>query len=203
MNAQIDEKIKIQTDFGLAEMISFSNLSDGKEHIVLAFGDWQNSSAPNVRLHSECLTGDVFGSQRCDCGHQLHEAMKRFSKSSGLIVYLRQEGRGIGLKNKLRAYRLQDQGFDTYEANRQLGYGADERSFVVAAEMLKALGIHSIRLLSNNPKKERELEQNGLHVVHRIFTHTYVCEHNRKYLQAKKQHGGHDGLNVSKIGGEK
>lgn len=203
MKTQIDETISINTEYGPAEIISFTGLADRKEHIAFAFGNWRQTTTPKVRIHSECLTGDVFGSQRCDCGPQLHEAMRLFAKSSGIILYLRQEGRGIGLLNKLKAYRLQDQGFDTYEANRKLGFNADERSFEVAAEMLRALGIASVCLMSNNPKKANGLLQHGIRVSHRIFTETYICEHNKKYLMTKNEFGGHDGLNLFKKGAEK
>lgn len=195
MRIEVDEKIKIQTKHGMADVISFRGLDD--EHVIFAFGDWQAHRIPPVRIHSECLTGDVFGSKRCDCGPQLDEAMRRFSQSGGLLIYLRQEGRGIGLLNKLRAYKLQDQGYDTYEANRQLGFKDDQRDFKEAAEMLKALGIEQVQLLSNNPRKAKGLESNGVRVSHRLFTQTYVCEHNQKYLDAKSSLGGHDGLQLS------
>ncbi len=201
MSTTVDENIRIQTRHGLAEVISFRGLEDGKEHVVFAFGDWRLNRVPPVRIHSECLTGDVFGSQRCDCGPQLDEAMRRFSQASGLIIYLRQEGRGIGLMNKLKAYRLQDQGHDTYQANRLLGFADDLRDFKVAADMLKALSITQVRLLSNNPRKVKGLEKNGVAVHHRLFTQTYVCEHNRRYLDAKSQLGGHDGLQLTYLRG--
>ena len=194
-----DETIQIQTKYGPSEAITFAGL-DG-EHIIFAFGNWRQSLVPKVRIHSECLTGDVFGSKRCDCGPQLNEAMKNFSETAGIIIYLRQEGRGIGLLNKMKAYRLQDQGLDTYEANRELGFADDLRDFKVAAEMLKALGIFQVRLLSNNPRKMRGLEENGVRVVHRLFTRTHACEGNRKYLQTKAEFGGHDGLEILNLNG--
>lgn len=203
MNTKIDEVVSIHTKFGLAEIISFKNLSDNKEHIALAFGDWRNILIPKIRIHSECLTGDVFESERCDCGPQLQEAMQLFAKTSGIILYMRQEGRGIGLLNKLRAYRLQDQGYDTYEANRLLGFDNDERSFGPAVQMLNAMGIQKVRLLSNNPKKAKHLEDGGIAVVQRMFTKTHVCAHNEKYLKTKSEHGGHDGLEFFKQGVEK
>jgi GTP cyclohydrolase II len=196
MKVKVDEIVKIETAFGLAEVISFSGLEDGKEHVIFAFGDWRSAPVPKVRLHSECLTGDVFGSKRCDCGPQLKEAMQTFSASSGLIVYLRQEGRGIGLNNKLKAYRLQDAGHDTYEANRLLGFAEDLRDFHVAAEMLKALNIPRVCLLSNNPRKAEHLQKHGVMVTHRMFTRTHLCAHNRRYLTAKATYGGHDGLST-------
>lgn len=194
MKLKVDEIIPIQTRYGMAEAISFEGLTDLKEHVVFGFGDWRKAQVKRVRIHSECLTGDVFGSKRCDCGPQLNEAMQTFSKSGGLIIYLRQEGRGIGLMNKLKAYRLQDQGLNTYEANLELGFAEDLREFNVAAEMLKALNIDQVCLLSNNPRKARHLEEAGICVSHRAFTQTYLCEDNRRYLETKAAFGGHDGL---------
>ncbi|MBX3020138.1 MAG: GTP cyclohydrolase II [Bdellovibrionales bacterium] len=192
MKVEIDEKIIMPTKYGRAEVFSFRGI-DG-EHVIFAFGNWSTLRAPPVRIHSECLTGDVFGSKRCDCGPQLDEAMRRFTQSAGLLIYLRQEGRGIGLLNKLRAYRLQDAGHDTYEANRLLGFDDDQRDFKVAADMLRALGINQVQLLSNNPRKTRGLEDNGVRVRHRLFTQTHACPDNQKYLAAKAELGGHDGL---------
>lgn len=194
MKPHLDECVAIPTEYGPAEVLTFTNLDE--DHVIFAFGDWRKQAIPKVRIHSECLTGDVFGSKRCDCGPQLREAMKTFSSSNGLIVYLRQEGRGIGLLQKMKAYRLQDMGLDTYEANRQLGFADDLRDFRVAAEMLKALGIEQVQLLSNNPRKARHLEEHGIKIRHRHFTQTYLCSSNRRYLEAKATLGGHDGLQV-------
>lgn len=191
---KIAEKIKIQIEYGDVEVYSFDGLSDNKEHIALAFGNWSDFKNPKVRVHSECLTGDVFGSHRCDCGPQLDEAMKSFSETQGLIIYLRQEGRGIGLYNKLKAYRLQDQGLDTYAANRELGFDEDGRNFAIAAKMLKALGINSIELLSNNPEKHRQLENAGITISRRLFTKLSKTSQNQNYLHTKAIKGGHDGL---------
>src|SRR6478736_2972630 len=160
----------------VADVLSFSGLTDGKEHLLLALGEWeaalqgaaQGGAGPLVRLHSECLTGDVFGSQRCDCGPQLREAVERIAAEGGFLLYLRQEGRGIGLYSKLDAYALQDGGLDTYEANRALGRGEDERDYTVAAQMLDALGVERIRLLSNNPDKAAQLDELGIHVTARV-----------------------------------
>ncbi|NJL23725.1 MAG: GTP cyclohydrolase II [Calothrix sp. SM1_5_4] len=196
MPVKIDETVTIQTKFGPCEAITFTGLADKKEHIVFAFGDWRRLKIPNVRLHSECLTGDVFASERCDCGPQLQEAIARFSSSGGLIVYLRQEGRGIGLLNKIKAYRLQDQGYDTYEANRQLGFEADQRDFKIAGEMLTALGITAVNLLSNNPRKVEGLERNGIQVAERMKTRTHLSRGNYHYLLTKQDQGGHDSLDV-------
>ena len=171
--------------------ISFDHLSDQKEHIAILYGEPEKQDAPLVRLHSECLTGDVFGSQRCDCGEQLHEAQRLLSEQSGLLLYLRQEGRGIGLYNKLDAYALQDKGIDTYTANEMLGFGHDMRDFRPAAEMLKALGVTRIRLLSNNPHKATQLEEFGIEVVDRVETGVYVNHHNAAYLKAKVDQQAH------------
>ncbi|WKE66823.1 GTP cyclohydrolase II [Gallaecimonas kandeliae] len=174
----------------LATFITFDNLPDGKEHFALALGDWQRDK-PLVRMHSECVTGDVFLSARCDCGPQLEEAIVRISAEGGVILYLRQEGRGIGLINKLDAYAKQDEGLNTYEANRALGFEDDQRDFGVAALMLKALGLDHIRLLTNNPRKIEQLESHGIHVDERVGTRVYRNDHNERYLAAKKEEGRH------------
>jgi GTP cyclohydrolase II len=147
-----------------AEVVTFTGLSDGKEHLALALGNVAKSEVPLVRLHSECMTGDVFGSQRCDCGPQLREAVERISEAGGYLLYLRQEGRGIGLYAKLDAYALQDTGMDTYEANRALGHADDERDYTAAAQMLTALGAEAVDLLTNNPDKSRQLRELGVDV---------------------------------------
>ncbi|MHA7878617.1 MAG: GTP cyclohydrolase II [Saccharospirillum sp.] len=171
--------------------VSFDHLHDGKEHIAILYGEPEQQEAPLVRLHSECLTGDVFGSQRCDCGEQLHEAQRLLAEQGGVLLYLRQEGRGIGLYNKLDAYALQDQGIDTYTANEMLGFGHDLRDFRPAAEMLTSLGITSIRLLSNNPHKAAQLAEFGIQVVDRIDTGVYINRHNAAYLKAKVDQQAH------------
>lgn len=171
--------------------ISFEPLSDGKEHLAIVYGDAEHQDAPLVRLHSECLTGDVFGSQRCDCGEQLKEAQRLLAEHGGILLYLRQEGRGIGLYNKLDAYALQDTGIDTYTANAMLGFGHDLRDFGPAAEMLKAMGVTRIRLLSNNPHKATQLEEHGIEVVDRVDTGVYVTRHNAAYLKAKVDQQAH------------
>ena len=147
----------------LADLLSFNGLESGKEHVAVIFRDADKlESVPLVRMHSECLTGDVFHSSRCDCGEQLDETINKMGEQGGVILYLRQEGRGIGLYNKIDAYELQSQGMNTYEANNHLGFGDDLRVFTEAALMLKALGLSTIRLVTNNPKKIRELEENGI-----------------------------------------
>lgn len=159
-----------------------------REHLLLTKGDIQNSQSPTlVRVHSECLTGDVFGSHRCDCGEQLHEAMRMIEKEgTGAILYLRQEGRGIGLRNKLKAYQLQEQGLDTYEANIELGFAPDERDYHFAADILKSIGTTSIRLLTNNPDKVTELQQDGITIVDRVPIETVPQKENQAYLKTKR-----------------
>jgi GTP cyclohydrolase II len=182
-----------------ARVFTFDGLDDGKEHLLLGLGDWQSAvarsaaggEAPLVRPHSECLTGDVFGSQRCDCGPQLREAAELITEAGGFLLYLRQEGRGIGLYAKLDAYALQDDGLDTYEANVALGRGEDERDYTVAAQMLRALGADRIRLLSNNPDKAAQLELLGVAVAERIPTGLHLSDANAQYLLAKRDHTSH------------
>ena len=173
----------------VARTASFEGLVDGREHLALRFGD--PGAAPLVRLHSECLTGDVLGSQRCDCGPQLHESLERIAEDGGYLLYLRQEGRGIGLYAKLEAYRLQDAGLDTYAANRVLGHPEDGRDYTVAAQMLAALGVRQVRLLSNNPDKADQLERLGIEVVERVGTGVHLTPANRGYLAAKVRHRAH------------
>jgi GTP cyclohydrolase II len=170
---------------------ALDDLPDRKEHLAIVFGKIPSDLPPMVRIHSECLTGDVFGSSRCDCGKQLEEAMKTFSETSGIILYLRQEGRGIGLYAKIDAYALQTGGMDTYEANHALGFEHDSRSYESAASMLRSLGVTAITLLSNNTDKQRQLEQYGINVIRRINTATYMSPYNSKYLSAKIKFG-HD-----------
>jgi GTP cyclohydrolase II len=182
-----------------AEVFTFTGLADGKEHLLLALGDWHaaltradgGGPAPLVRPHSECLTGDVFGSQRCDCGPQLREAAERITDAGGFLLYLRQEGRGIGLYAKLDAYALQDAGLDTYEANLALGHREDERDYTAAAQMLLALGADRIRLLSNNPDKAVQLDALGVRITERVPTGVHVSAANVRYLSAKVTHTHH------------
>jgi GTP cyclohydrolase II len=173
-----------------ARVFSFDGLVDGREHLAFALGDC-TGAVPLIRPHSECLTGDVFGSQRCDCGPQLREAVERIAASGGYLLYLRQEGRGIGLYSKLEAYALQDTGVDTYDANLALGHGEDERSYVVAAQMLHALGVSRIALLSNNPDKARQLRRFGVTVAARVPTAVHVSAANARYLRTKARRGAH------------
>ena len=167
-----------------AEIVTFHGLADGQEHLAVILGD-PGTATPLVRLHSECLTGDVFGSARCDCGPQLREAVERIAETGGVLLYLRQEGRGIGLYNKLDAYALQDQGLDTYEANEALGLPEDGRDYTAAAQMLRALGISGFDLLSNNPDKAEQLRSLGMTVHDRVPTGVFTTPHNVRYLRAK------------------
>jgi GTP cyclohydrolase II len=174
-----------------AEVITFTGLVDGKEHLALALGDVAGAAVPLVRAHSECLTGDVFGSERCDCGPQLREAVEIIAGTGGYLLYLRQEGRGIGLYAKLDAYALQDLGMDTYEANRALGHGDDERDYTAAAQMLRALGAEVVDLLTNNPDKPAQLRQHGIEVAQVHSTGVHLSAANVRYLQAKVAHTAH------------
>ncbi|MDC0773138.1 GTP cyclohydrolase II [Streptomyces sp. HD] len=168
-----------------AELVTFHGLADGLEHVAVVLGDPAPGTTPLVRLHSECLTGDVFGSARCDCGPQLREAVERIAERGGVLLYLRQEGRGIGLYNKLDAYALQDQGLDTYAANAALGLPEDDRDYTAAAQMLTALGIGELDLLSNNPDKADQLRGLGIEVRDRVPTGVFATPDNVRYLRAK------------------
>lgn len=181
-----------------AEVLTFHGLTDGKEHLLLALGQWEQAllegaghGAPLVRLHSECMTGDVFGSQRCDCGPQLREAVEEIAGVGGFLIYLRQEGRGIGLYSKLDAYALQDAGLDTYEANLALGHGEDERDYTAAAQILETLGATRIRLLSNNPDKAAQLTAHGIQLTEQVPTGVHLSPANHRYLVAKRDRTGH------------
>jgi len=180
-------------------VVTFDGLVDGLEHLALGLGRYAealepcaaSAAVPLVRPHSECLTGDVFGSQRCDCGPQLREAVERIAEAGGYLLYLRQEGRGIGLYSKLDAYLLQDSGLDTYEANLALGHAEDERDYTAAAQMLNALKVDSVALLSNNPDKAAQLERLGLTVCERVPTGVHRSPTNARYLAAKAHRGAH------------
>lgn len=182
-----------------ARLVTFDGLCDGMEHVALALGDRagpgplesSRGGVPLVRLHSECLTGDVMGSERCDCGPQLQEAIALISQVGGYLLYLRQEGRGIGLYNKIDAYALQEQGLDTYDANLVLGFDEDERDYGAAVQMLRALGVARLDLLSNNPAKGAQLEAGGLVVAERVPTRVHLSPVNGAYLAAKVTRGRH------------
>ena len=195
---EVDVAIVGRADLPLEELpttqiIVFRMSGDGQEHVALLVGAF-GGQPPLVRLHSECLTGDVFGSLKCDCGPQLREALRIIGAAGGgILLYLRQEGRGIGIANKIRAYALQDRGLDTVEANQRLGFADDERSYDQAAAMLRALGAERIRLLTNNPAKVRGLEAAGLDVAERVAHHMPANPHNADYLATKRKKSGHLG----------
>jgi GTP cyclohydrolase II len=174
-----------------AEMVSFHGLLDGEEHVAIIFNKADEDDTPLVRMHSECLTGDVFHSSRCDCGEQLEESINTMHKQSGIILYLRQEGRGIGLYNKIDAYVLQSQGMNTYEANNHLGFPDDLREFRDAALMLESLGINKVKLMTNNPRKIKELSEAGIEVVSQVGTSAHIKDGNEAYLEAKVSRGSH------------
>jgi GTP cyclohydrolase II len=175
-----------------AEMISFNDLVSDKEHIALIMGQADKTQkTPLVRIHSECLTGDVFHSSRCDCGEQLDEAINLMAADGGIIIYLRQEGRGIGLYNKIDAYKLQSEGMNTYQANNHLGFEDDLRDFTEAGQMLEALDVVQLKLLSNNPKKAKALTDYGIKVIEEVSTSTHLKDGNEDYLKAKVTNAGH------------
>lgn len=183
---------RLPTQWGEFRIHVFADSSNGKEHLALVYGDPAAAETPLCRVHSECLTGDALFSLRCDCGSQLQEAMRRIAAAgSGLILYLRQEGRNIGLGNKIRAYALQDEGADTVQANEELGFAADERDYSMCRPMLTHLGISRLKLLTNNPVKVQALEAMGIHVVERLPLITGENTHNQLYLATKRDKLGH------------
>ncbi|WP_114784135.1 GTP cyclohydrolase II [Vibrio tetraodonis] len=191
VRTRVDFKVGLKSNID-AEIVSFHGLKTEKEHVAVIFKQADKmSDVPLVRMHSECLTGDVFHSSRCDCGEQLEETINRMGESGGIILYLRQEGRGIGLYNKIDAYRLQSQGMNTYEANNHLGFDDDLRDFTEAAQMLKALCITKVKLVTNNPKKINELSAYGIEIVEVVNTSAHIKDGNEHYLKAKVSHGNH------------
>jgi 3,4-dihydroxy 2-butanone 4-phosphate synthase/GTP cyclohydrolase II len=183
---------KLPTEFGDFEIHAYEDLADGKAHVALVLGDISDGHGVLARLHSSCLTGDVFHSARCDCGPQLHTAMARIAtEGRGVILYLDQEGRGIGLANKIRAYALQDEGYDTVEANERLGFGADQREYGLGVTILSDLGVRSMRLLTNNPRKRAGVEGHGMSVSELLPIEIPASEFTRRYLQTKKDKLGH------------
>ncbi len=191
VRARVEFKVGVGSKID-AEILSFKGLETDKEHVAVIFKKAdQTQDVPLVRMHSECLTGDVFHSSRCDCGEQLEETIEKMGEAGGIILYLRQEGRGIGLYNKIDAYRLQSQGMNTYEANNHLGFGDDLRDFTEAAQMLLALGVGKIRLVTNNPKKVNELKEHGIEIAEVVNTLAHIKDGNESYLRAKVSHGKH------------
>ena len=186
------EAVKLPTDYGDFELHLYRSKTDHQHHLALVRGDVAGQKGVLVRVHSECLTGDVFGSRRCDCGPQLHQAMRQVAEAGrGVIVYMRQEGRGIGLSAKIKAYKLQEQGYDTVEANRKLGYEMDLREYGLGAQILVDLGLKTIRLLTNNPKKIVGLEGYGLEIVEQVPIRVKPNPHNERYLKTKRTKMGH------------
>jgi GTP cyclohydrolase II len=182
----------LPTRFGRFEILGIQGSKSGEEAVAIQHGKLRGAVVPLVRVHSQCLTGDVFTSERCDCRAQLEFSLRKIAKEpSGILLYLPQEGRGIGLINKLKAYELQDDGLDTVEANRRLGFAPDSRDYEFAAEALKALGLRTVRLLSNNPDKVEQLERGGIRVVNRIPCRPPTSDHSRNYLRTKKDKLGH------------
>ena len=186
-------EVDLPKKYGHFHLIPFRQKSNGLEHVALIKGTWEKDEPILVRMHSSCATGDIFGSMRCECGDQLHKAMETIEKEGkGVIVYLSQEGRGIGLMNKIAAYKLQEQGLDTVDANLRLGFGADERDYGVGATILHELGVSKIRLMTNNPKKRAGLEGYGLQIVENVPIEIPVNEYNKCYMQTKKDRMGHE-----------
>jgi len=184
--------VKMPTNFGNFELIAYKQLTNNQEHLALIKGTWELDEAIPVRVHSSCITGDIFGSCRCDCGPQLQKAMELIEENGkGVIVYMNQEGRGIGLINKLRAYKLQEEGLDTVEANLKLGFKMDHRDYGIGAQILRDLGVRKMKLMSNNPKKRTGIVGYGLEVTDNIPLEIESNEHNELYLKTKRDKMGH------------
>ena len=189
---EVGEEVDMPTEYGHFRLIPFRQKSNGLEHMALIKGTWQEDEPLLVRVHSSCMTGDILGSQRCDCGEQLHRAMQMVeAEGRGVIIYMQQEGRGIGLMNKIRAYKLQEQGYDTVDANLHLGFKPDERDYGCGAQMLRHLGVHKMRLMTNNPVKRVGLEAYGLEIVENVPIEVTPNQYNLRYLQTKQQRMGH------------
>ncbi len=195
-----DVRVKMPTKYGEFELIAYKQLNTGEEHMALKKGSWKKDEAVLVRVHSSCMTGDILGSLRCDCGEQLHAAMKMVeAEGKGVVLYMNQEGRGIGLLNKLKAYKLQEEGFDTVEANIKLGFGMDERDYGVGAQILRELGVSKIKLISNNPRKRAGLLGYGLEIVETVPIEIKPNRHNEKYLTTKRDKLGHEILKAGRV----
>ncbi len=192
MTVRYIESSKLPTPWGIFEMHGFEDQENDKEHVVLSMGDVTSDEPVLARIHSECLTGDALFSLRCDCGAQLQAALHRIAQEGrGVVFYLREEGRGIGLLNKIKAYRLQDKGADTVEANEQLGFGADMRDYSILSPMIEHMGIKELKLMTNNPRKVKALQELGVNVTERLSHQTGRNPHNAKYLSTKKGKLGH------------
>ena len=187
-----EASVNLPTDFGDFKMKAFKQITNGQLHLVLTKGDWNQDEPILARVHSSCMTGDIFGSCRCDCGPQLHAALSQIEKEGkGLLVYMNQEGRGIGLLNKLKAYELQEKGKDTVEANIELGFNADDRDYGIGAQILREIGVRKIKLLSNNPKKRVGLMGYGIEIIENIPLEIESNKHNKLYLKTKRDKMGH------------
>ncbi len=186
------EEVDMPTRYGHFKLVPFRQLSNGLEHVALIKGTWEPDEAIMVRVHSSCVTGDIFGSMRCECGEQLHKSLRMIEKEGkGVLVYMIQEGRGIGLMNKIKAYKLQEEGLDTVDANLHLGFNADERDYGIGAQILREVGVSKIRLMSNNPKKRIGLEAYGLTVVENVPLEVEPNQYNAFYMKTKKERMGH------------
>jgi len=189
---EVGEEAELPTEYGHFKLIPFRQISNGLEHMALIKGEWKEDEPLLVRVHSSCMTGDILGSRRCDCGEQLHKAMQAIEQEGkGVIIYMQQEGRGIGLMNKIAAYKLQEQGYDTVDANVHLGFKPDERDYGCGAQMLRHLGVHKMRLLTNNPVKRVGLEAYGLEIVENVPIEVTPNPYNLRYLETKKNRMGH------------
>lgn len=188
----VGQVVDMPTEYGHFKLVPFRQTSSGLEHMALIKGEWKEDEPILVRVHSSCATGDIFGSKRCDCGQQLHKAMQMIEKEGkGVVIYMQQEGRGIGLMNKIEAYKLQEEGYDTVDANVHLGFKPDERDYGCGAQMLRYLGVHKMRLLTNNPTKRVGLEAYGLEIVENVPIEITPNEYDYKYLKTKKDRMGH------------
>ena len=189
---EVGEEVEMPTEWGNFRLIPFRQQSNGLEHMALVKGEWREDEPVLVRVHSSCATGDILGSKRCDCGQQLHKAMEMIEKEGkGVLVYMQQEGRGIGLMNKIEAYKLQEEGYDTVDANTHLGFKPDERDYGCGAQMLRHLGVHKMRLLTNNPTKRVGLEAYGLEIVENVPIEVVPNKYNERYLKTKRDRMGH------------
>lgn len=186
-------KVKMPTEFGDFDLIAYEDKNSGEEHLALIKGEWEEGEAVLTRVHSSCMTGDIFGSCRCDCGPQLHEAMRMVQEEGkGVILYMNQEGRGIGMLNKLKAYKLQEEGYDTIQANEKLGFKGDQRDYGIGAQILRDLKVRKMRLMTNNPQKRTGLIGYGLEIVENVPLEIKSNKHNRFYLETKRDRMGHD-----------
>lgn len=191
-NVERQVEVKLPTEYGDFRLVAFRHTLTNEEHLALVKGEWAPDEPVLVRVHSSCVTGDIFGSCRCDCGPQLHQAMRMVEQEGrGVVLYMQQEGRGIGLTNKLRAYKLQEEGADTVEANLMLGFNMDSRDYGVGAQILHALGVRRMRLLTNNPRKRTGLMGYGLEIVENVPIEIPANPHNQRYLQTKREKLGH------------